>query len=349
MLKRLFVAVTLACLVAGAVRAEILEQILVKVNGDIITKTELEQRQLAVLRQRQQLASNPDTEELKRAIAEITPQVIVDAVDELLLVQRGRELGYKLGDEQFKGVIENIKKENRMESEEQFQAALKQEGLTMADLRKSIERQMMISRVQQTDVLGKVGVSDEEAERHYKEHPDEFTSQPSITLREILVTVPGDGKTLNVGVDEEAQAKAEAARARILAGEPFDKVAADVSDAPSKANGGLVGPINKGELAPALVDALVSVKVGNISPVLRTQRGYQILKLESMTDSTVLPYDQVKEQIGDKIFDRKRRGELETYLKKLRAQAIIEWKNDEIRKAYAQRIAALSSPSPSLP
>ena len=64
----------------------------------------------------------------------------MDAVDELLLLQRGKELGYTMTDEQFKSIVENIKKENKLEDEAQFEAALKQEGMTMADLRKQLER-----------------------------------------------------------------------------------------------------------------------------------------------------------------------------------------------------------------
>ena len=110
-----------------APKIEILEQILVKVNGEIITKTDLEGRQVQALRQRQQQMADA---ELKAAIAEITPNLLVEAVDELLLLQRGKELGYKVTDEQFKRVIENIRKENKLDSDEAFAAAIKQEGST---------------------------------------------------------------------------------------------------------------------------------------------------------------------------------------------------------------------------
>ena len=119
-LKRLAVALMVLGAVA-AVRGEIIEQILVKVNGEIFTKTDLEQRQVAALRQKGQaidLKSDLSNAQLRKALDEVTPQIMVDAVDEMLIVQRGKELGYKLGDDQFKGVLENIKKENKMESEE---------------------------------------------------------------------------------------------------------------------------------------------------------------------------------------------------------------------------------------
>ena len=72
----------------------------------------------------------------------MTPQLLSDAVDELLLLQRGRELGYRLSDEQFAQIVQNIRKENKLETEEQFQSALSQEGLTLDELRRNIERSM---------------------------------------------------------------------------------------------------------------------------------------------------------------------------------------------------------------
>src|SRR3954469_1118306 len=134
MKSRIHVLAMLSLLAAVSVRAEIIEQILVKVNGEIFTKTDLEQRQIATLRQKGQqidLKSDPSNQQLRKALDEITPAIMVDAIDEMLIVQRGKELGYKLADDQFKGVIDNIKKENKIESEEAFQAALKAENMTL--------------------------------------------------------------------------------------------------------------------------------------------------------------------------------------------------------------------------
>ena len=88
----------------------ILQRILVKVNGDIITQTDLERRQVEAIRQ-DGLRATTETE-LRQALVEVTPRVLSAAVDELLIVQRGRELGYHLSEEQFQDVVENIKTEN---------------------------------------------------------------------------------------------------------------------------------------------------------------------------------------------------------------------------------------------
>jgi parvulin-like peptidyl-prolyl isomerase len=331
-------------LIAGAfvpLQADVIEQVLVKVNGDIVTKTEFEQRQVQMLRQRPEFANaSPESEELRKAIAEITPELILNAVDELLLLQRGREQGWAMGDEQFNNIIANIRKENNITTDEQFQAALKQEGLTLAELRQSLEKQMLISRVQQQDVMSKIAVTEDESKAYYEKHRQQFTTPSSITLREILIEVPKTEQGINAAQDDEAREKAEGIRKRLLAGEPFPRLAADLSDAPSKANGGLIGPFNSTDLAQPLLDRLKAMKPGDITEVTRSNRGYQILKLESRSEEKVLSFEEARQQISDAVAEEKRRGEMQKYVERLRELATITWRNEELKKAYEQALAA---------
>jgi len=340
--RRTFLPVVLLALLAAApIGAEIIEQVLVNVNGDILTKTEFEQRQIAVLRTRPELGNvTPDSPELRKAISEVTPQLILDAVDELLLIQRGREMGLALGDEQFNSILDNIKKSNNLEDDAQFQAALKQEGMTMADLRRQLERQMLASEAQRRDVVDKISVTEAEAQAYYEAHTTEFTTPSELTLREIFIDVPVTDRGVNVAEDDAAKAEAEAIRKRLLAGEPFPQLAAEASDAPSKANGGLIGPIKRDELAEALQKMLDPMKVGDLTAVLRTPRGYQILKLESRTETKIRTFDEARSDISNKVGETKITGERMKYLERLRAQATITWRNDELKRAYEVALAA---------
>ncbi|MGE3840713.1 MAG: peptidylprolyl isomerase [Vicinamibacterales bacterium] len=329
-------------------RAEILEQILVKVNGEIFTKTNLEERQIAALRQQNRGVTPEDLrtdEGLKKVLDDMTPQLLLDAVDELLIMQRGKELGYSMGDEQFKNIVDGIRKDNNLESNEAFEAALKQEGMNMADLRRMLERQAIVSRVQQTEVWNRIAVTEGEQKAYYEQHSAEFTTPTTLTLREIFVTIPegrpagaAAGPGVNVGLEEEAREKANRLRARALAGDDFARLASTESDAASKANGGLIGPINEEELSPALRQLLGGLKVGDLTQPLRSQRGYQILKLEARTETKKLGFDEAREQISERVFQQKRAGEMVKYLAKIRTQAIIEWKNDEGKKLYDRAV-----------
>jgi peptidyl-prolyl cis-trans isomerase SurA len=319
---------------ASAGRVEIIEQVLVKVNGEIITKTELENRQVAALRQRAQQLSD---DELKKAIAQITPDILVDVVDELLLLQRGKELGYKVTDEQFKRVLDNIRKENKLENDEQFAAALKQEGLTLEQLRKNLEKTMVINQVRQVEVASKIGISDSEAQAYYAEHKDQFTTPASITLRELLVSVKMDGKAINVAADDAAKAKAEGIVKRARAGESFATLVAEASDAPSKANGGVVGPLSLEELDPAVRKLVEPLKPGGVTDVFRTGGGYAIIQLDASTPPVVKSFEAARDDIAQKVYESKGNAEYGRYITKLRGQAIIEWKNEEMHKLWMAR------------
>ena len=196
---------------------------------------------------------------------------------------------------------------------------------------------MIVQRVQQNEVMAKIGVTDDEARAYYEAHMNEFTTAPTVTLREILVATPTDPKGINVGADEAALEKAQGIRRRVTAGgENFEKLASEISDSPSKANAGLIGPLSVNDISPDLRKMIEKMKPGDISEPVRTTRGYQVLKLETMTATQVMPLEQAREQISERVFTDKRKAEFVKYMQKLRAQAIIEWKNPDVRKAFEE-------------
>ncbi len=336
-----------------SLQAEIIEQVLVKVNGDILTKSELEQRQIAALRER--LKERVDAEalkndaELKKALLEITPDILVNAIDEMLLMQLGKEKGYHLSDDQFKTWLENLRKEQNLQDEQKFQAALRQEGMTVDDLRKNVEKQFLLQRVRQDEVGSKLTITEEEARQYYLAHKDEFAEPATVSLREILVEIPAasqKGQTgVNVGAEEEAAQKIASIRARAMAGEDFGKLAAEVSDSGSKANGGLIGPLPMSDLSDSLRKALESMKPGEITQPARNAKGFQLLKLESMKTAATQPFESVRDLVADRVHEAREQAELHKFLARIRSQALIEWKNVELKKLYEQRIATATAPS----
>lgn len=348
-----------ALVVAAAVapvRAQIIERVLVKVNGDIITQSELEEKQTAMIRQRigggdlkPDVAT--DTVALKKAMDEVTPQLLVEAIDELLLLQMGKEKGYRLSDDQFKSWLENLRKEQNLQDDTKFYAALKQEGMSVEDLRHNVEKQFLVGQVQRDEVGSKLSITEEEARQYYLTHKDQFVQPATVTLREILLEVPTTSKggqaTVNVGKDDEVAQQAKAVRARLTGGEDFSAVAAEVSAASSKANGGLIGPINLLEVSPSLQELIGKMKTGDITEPLRVPRGFQILKLEALKPAAPQPFESVRDLVADRVHDARQQVEVRKFLARVRGQAIIEWKNEELRKLYEKRVA--QAPSPGAP
>jgi peptidyl-prolyl cis-trans isomerase SurA len=330
---------------------QIIQRILVKVNGEILTQTDLEERQITELQARNRNVTNPqdlrNDAKLRALLIEITPQILSDAIDELIKLQRARELGYKVEESQYKEAIDGIKKENKMD-DAQLLKALQQQGMTMEQLRQQIERAGLLSMLESRDIMSHVAMTEEEARQYYAKHQSDFLSPPAITLREILVTAvaatpAGFGSSaLNFSgsSDAAAQAKIQAALDRVRKGEDFAAVAAEVSDAASKARGGLMTPVSIDDLSPAIRDATDKLKAGDVTNAVKTGRGYQIFKVEARTAQAVLPFDQVHNVIMQKMFDQRRGGETKKYVDRLRAQALIEWKDEDLKKLYESRVNA---------
>ncbi len=326
----------------------VLEEILVKVNGEIITKTQLEERQVQFLRdQRTQgtLDENTSDADLERLLSEATPQMIVDAIDELLVVQHGKEMGVELDEDRFSGIVENIKEQNDIESDEEFDEILAAEGMTMEDLQRAMERQFIMSSVQQIEIINKITMTDTEAREYYEDHPLEYRIPSRITLREILIAAPTDAATDTVASTALEQ-RARDALASIAAGESFAAVAAEVSDAPSKANGGLIGPLSDEDLAPAVLALLEGLAPGEVSEPIRTTLGYQMFQLESATPASRRPFDEVRDDIANRAFNERRTVEYAAFMRELHADAIIEWKNDMLREAYEAQLSAIRAAQP---
>ena len=311
----------------------VIERVLVKVNGQIITQTDLESRQISEIRSRGVQPQN--NAELANLIREITPGVIASAVDELLLVQRGRDLGYQLSDEQFEEIITNLKAENQFESDEEFEQALREsEGLTITELRRVMEHQMLVNQIQQVEILSRVAITDVEAREYYDTHLEEFTEPGTATLREILIAVPEDADGVNVSAADEARVVAETTVARLRAGEDFAAVAAEVSDSPSKSTGGLIGPLLVADYSETIQALIASLDVGGVADPIRAPQGYQVVMLEDRTDDLVYPFEEVRADISNNVFNDRRLEEYADYLENLRTEAIVEWKNEELRQLY---------------
>jgi peptidyl-prolyl cis-trans isomerase SurA len=323
--------------------SEIIEQVLVKVNGDIITKSDLETRQINALRQQTKsevdLQALQNDAQLRKALAEITPQILVDTIDDLLLMQLGREKGLKLSDDMFNRWLGNLRKEQNLQDDQKFNAALKQEGMTIADLRRNVERQFLINEVQRQEVGSKLQITEAEARQYYQFHQQEFVEPASVTLREILIEAPAGEEPASDATSE----KAAAARARLSGGEDFAKVASELSAAASKANGGLIGPIVVAELSPALQQMLEKMKPGDITQPIKVSRGYQIIKLETFKPSAAQSFENVRDVVAEKVYNERQRTEVQKFLNRVRSQAIIVWKNDELKRAYEQHIAAMNA------
>jgi parvulin-like peptidyl-prolyl isomerase len=324
----------------------IIQRVLVKVNGEIFTQTDLVEAQIAALKEKKLPVTRAqdlqDDARLKAALIEVTPDILLEVDDNLLLIQSGRELTYKLSDERFKEFYENVKKENKLD-DAGLKAALAQEGMTVESWRAQMNEQYIRSQVERNEIMQRAALTDEEARQYYQKHPQEFMTAATVTLREITILVPTQpgqpAGTVSVGAAETAKEKAAAVRERAVKGEDFAKLAAEVSESGSKANGGLLGTIVLDEMDPTLRTTIEALKAGEVSEPVRTSAGYTLFKLDAKSTPELKPFNAVRDDISQKVYTERVGVETEKYLVKLRAQAFIEWKDDILKKQYETALA----------
>jgi hypothetical protein len=138
-----------------------------------------------------------DVNRVRRAPADIPlGRSLVDLIDERLLVQRGKSLGYAVSDQQYQVILENLKKMNHVASDEQLYAGLTRSNMTPAQLRTNLERTVIASRVQQTEGLAQLSVTDEDARRYFNGHLDEFSLQTFEAARgDVIARLKADKTT----------------------------------------------------------------------------------------------------------------------------------------------------------
>ena len=312
-------------LLLGAVlpaRAEVLEEIVAKVNDEIITKTDLEAEDEAMTAELYRSLSGP---ELDRRLAEGKAMLLRRLIDRRLLMQRGERMFTEL-DKMGDTLVEQFLDYQKIKDKAELTRLLAQEGLTLAEFKRRLLEQQVPTEVLRYEVGGRVAVGDKEVEAYYRDHPQEFTVPAEATVREIVLLTEGADPAKH-------RAEAEAVRARAAAGEDFAALAKEVSQAGTKDSGGLLGTIHKGDIAPELEAAAFSIPAGSVSPVIEMTHGFHVLKVDARTEEQLKPLEEVREATRDKIADHRYANDLQTFLDKSWNEATI-WINPK----YADRL-----------
>src|SRR5918996_3704655 len=139
-------------LAAGA-PAEVLERVVVRVNGDIVTQSEFQARQVAAVQ-----AARVPADRIEQFLRENNARILQEAIDDLLLVQRAADLGVRMSPAHIKDVIESIKKENNIASDEELNTQLRREGMSLDDLKRNIERSILTREILRRELESKMTV-----------------------------------------------------------------------------------------------------------------------------------------------------------------------------------------------
>jgi len=318
---------SLPCLLLGFLLAspsvygadEVIEEIIARVNNQIVTRTEYLRSQDELKKEAQQ----QDPVNADKIVAERGKDVLRDLIDQQLLLEKGKDLGITADTELIKK-LDEMRKEMKLDSMEDLEKAAQSQGISFEDFKLNMRNQIITQQVIGKEVGSRMVISKEEQQRFYDEHKSEMEQPEQIQLSEILVST--EKKTPDADENKQiqaAQAKAEDLLAQIRKGASFEDIAKKNSDGPSASTGGDLGYFKRGTLAKELEDKTFAMKPGEVSDVIRTKQGFIILKVTQHHAAGIPPLNEVEPKIQDALYMQKLQPALRDYLSKLREDAFI--------------------------
>ena len=244
------------------------------VNQELVTNAELQQRIARISESAtKEKTALPPPDELRKQVLDVL-------INERVQVTNARETGQRLDEAELDRAVLNVAVQNQM-SMPQLRTRLQQQGVAYATFRNNLRDQMLMERVREREVNTRIRVSNEEIDTTLERRRAAAAGGMQLNIAQILVTAPEGASPTEVG---QRQARAEAAMARVKAGEPFDAVAREVSEDGNRSQGGVIGMRAADRLPDVFVDFVKALKPGDVAPtLLRSGAGFHVLKLIERT------------------------------------------------------------------
>ena len=301
-----------------------MDEIVCKVNGEIITRTELEKdrKDLEAALREQGLRGEKLDEAVKIQMANLLRQ----RIDDLLLVQKAKEMDVKV-DTELNKFIADLQRRYKIGDPEKFQAFIREQaGMSYEDFRGDQKNRLLRERILGEEVARKIQFKREELEAYYNAHQDEFQREERVSLSEIFISTAG----LDAAGQAAAEKKARDLVARANKGENFADLATQNSDNPTTAEqGGALPFFVKGDMTPALEAAVWDKARGFVTdPIPRTDAptGFEILRVNEHQKAGLASFEEVQNDVQNKLFQPLYGPAVRAYLVKLRERAFLEIK-----------------------
>jgi parvulin-like peptidyl-prolyl isomerase len=305
---------------ACAADVSVIDEIVAKVNGDIITRSEVERERRTI--EAELKKQGMTGQRLQDAVRETAKNTLRERIDQLLLISKGKEMNINVDSEVSKQLADTQKKLGIGDPEKFQQAVREQTGQSYEDYRNDLKNYLITNRVIRQEVSSKIQFKREELQKYYEEHKDEFLRKERVFLHEILVST--DGKDA-AGI-AAAERKAKDLSTRASKGERFPELAQSNSDSQTAQQGGDMGSWEKGQLMQSIEDQIWDKPRGFVTPPIKVANGFLILRVDEHQKAGQAAFEEVEMEVQDKLFGPRMQPLLRKYLTELRANAFLEIK-----------------------
>lgn len=247
----------------------LLDRVVAVVNDEAITQYEVnEQKRAALVQLRESKVQPPAPDVLER-------QLIERMITERALMQFAKETGIRVDDTSVERTILRVAQDNKLTLDE-LRKALDREGIPFAKYREDLRREIVIARLRDREVEGRINISDAEVDHYLATAAAREGGDIEYLLSHILVAVPEQSSPEQI---EARRRRAAEALAQLRSGNDFAQVAAAMSDAPDALKGASLDWRNAARLPSLFADALRGMKKGDTSDILRSAAGFHIVRL----------------------------------------------------------------------
>jgi peptidyl-prolyl cis-trans isomerase SurA len=296
-----------------------IEEIIARVNNEIITRSDFERaRASAEEDAKQECAGKCTPEQLQANIEDRQKNVLRDLIDQSLLVQRGKDMGVSVEPEVIKK-LDQIRIQNNIASMEDLEKAVSSQGQNWEDFKNNIRNGILTQRVIGSEVGSHITIAKDEVKKYYEEHQKDFIRPEQVGLREIEVATEGKKESEL----PDLKKKADTALQRVKDGEDFGEIAKRLSDGSTAKQGGFLGVYKRGELSKQLEDVVFKMKKNELTDVMDTKQGYLILQVMEHYDEGMQPLNKVENEITERLYSARMEPALRDYLKTLREQSYV--------------------------
>lgn len=324
-LARVLICGTLALLVAlipvGA-RAQAKPatdaEIVARVNNDVITLVDYQKAEQQLRDEVAHDCADCPPEKVETQFKEQQRDLLRGMIDQSLMVQRAKDMGVNVESDLTKR-LDEVRQQNGLATLEDLQKGVEASGLTWEDYKTTIRNGLLQKEVVRREVGSHVDISTDEVKQYYEAHPQEFTLPERVVLSEISLSTEGKSPEEMAAVRN----KVEGLRTSVLNGDNFNQVASLYSQGSTAKDGGGLGTFKKGELAPQLEAIVFQMSKGQISDVIQTRTGFEILKVEDHLQAGLQSLEKVEPDIRNTLHAQKMQPRMRDYLAELREQSYI--------------------------
>jgi len=299
-------------------KGTIVEEIIARVNNDIITMSDYQKAEGALRQEAQQDCQGCTPEKINELVAQEKKNLLRDLIDQSLLVQRAKDLDINVETDVVKR-LDEVRQQNKLPSMDALQKAVESQGISWEDYKSQLRDSIRTQRVISEEVGSTVHIGSDEVQKYYDAHKNEFMKPEEVDLSVIFFS------TENKTPQEVAaiQQKAEGILKRLKSGDDFGELAKRVSEGPTSAQGGELGSYKRGELAPDLEKLVFGMKKGDLTDVIHTSNGLQIIRVNQHFDAGLQPLDKVEQEVENALYQQKIQPALRKYLTQLRKDSYV--------------------------